>query len=157
MCIRDSKTLSGTFTVRNRHLKVLLQEKNQDNEEVWLSILSNGGSVQHLDFLSEQEKDVYKTAFEIDQRWLIDLAGDRSEMIDQAQSLNLYISAPSGKKLDELYKSAWIKGLKTTYYLRNRAASKIEKSTSTDSNTSAEASACSIEAMKNGEACESCQ
>ena len=81
------KTLSGTFTVRNRHLKILLQEKNQDNDEVWLSILSNGGSVQHLDFLSEHEKDVYKTAFEIDQRWLIDLAGDRSEMIDQAQSL----------------------------------------------------------------------
>ena len=69
----------------------MFQEKNQDNDEVWLSILSNGGSVQHLDFLSEHEKDVYKTAFEIDQRWLIDLAGDRSEMIDQAQSKILLV------------------------------------------------------------------
>ncbi len=123
------KTLSGTFTVRNRHLKVLLQEKNQDNEEVWLSILSNGGSVQHLDFLSEQEKDIYKTAFEIDQRWLIDLAGDRSEMIDQAQSLNVFLPADSDKAyLHEVHYSAWKKGVKSLYYCRSLSLQRAENS-----------------------------
>tara|TARA_S200000501_G_scaffold193922_1_gene182727 strand:+ start:163 stop:2163 length:2001 start_codon:yes stop_codon:yes gene_type:complete len=123
------KTLSGTFTVRNRHLKILLQEKNQDNDEVWLSILSNGGSVQHLDFLSEHEKDVYKTAFEIDQRWLIDLAGDRSEMIDQAQSLNVFLPADSDKAyLHEVHFSAWKKGVKSLYYCRSLSLQRAENS-----------------------------
>ena len=123
------KTLSGTFTVRNRHLKVLLQEKNQDNDDVWLSILSNGGSVQHLDFLSENEKDVYKTAFEIDQRWLIDLAGDRSEMIDQAQSLNVFLPADSDKAyLHEVHFSAWKKGVKSLYYCRSLSLQRAENS-----------------------------
>jgi len=123
------KTLSGTFTVRNRHLKILLQEKNQYNDEVWLSILSNGGSVQHLDFLSEHEKDVYKTAFEIDQRWLIDLAGDRSEMIDQAQSLNVFLPADSDKAyLHEVHYSAWKKGVKSLYYCRSLSLQRAENS-----------------------------
>ena len=123
------KTLSGTFTVRNRHLKILLQEKNQDNDDVWLSILSNGGSVQHLDFLSEHEKDVYKTAFEIDQRWLIDLAGDRSEMIDQAQSLNVFLPADSDKAyLHEVHFSAWKKGVKSLYYCRSLSLQRAENS-----------------------------
>ena len=123
------KTLSGTFTVRNRHLKILLQEKNQDNDEVWLSILSNRGSVQHLDFLSEHEKDVYKTAFEIDQRWLIDLAGDRSEMIDQAQSLNVFLPADSDKAyLHEVHFSAWKKGVKSLYYCRSLSLQRAENS-----------------------------
>ena len=123
------KTLSGTFTVRNRHLKILLQEKNQDNDEVWLSILSNGGSVQHLDFLSDHEKDVYKTAFEIDQRWLIDLAGDRSEMIDQAQSLNVFLPADSDKAyLHEVHFSAWKKGVKSLYYCRSLSLQRAENS-----------------------------
>ena len=123
------KTLSGTFTVRNRHLKILLQEKNQDNDDVWLSILSNGGSVQHLDFLSDHEKDVYKTAFEIDQRWLIDLAGDRSEMIDQAQSLNVFLPADSDKAyLHEVHYSAWKKGVKSLYYCRSLSLQRAENS-----------------------------
>ncbi len=123
------KTLSGTFTVRNRHLKILLQEKNQDNDEVWLSILSNRGSVQHLDFLSDHEKDVYKTAFEIDQRWLIDLAGDRSEMIDQAQSLNVFLPADSDKAyLHEVHFSAWKKGVKSLYYCRSLSLQRAENS-----------------------------
>ena len=123
------KTLSGTFTVRNRHLKILLQEKKQDNDEVWLSILSNRGSVQHLDFLSEHEKDVYKTAFEIDQRWLIDLAGDRSKMIDQAQSLNVFLPADSDKAyLHEVHFSAWKKGVKSLYYCRSLSLQRAENS-----------------------------
>ena len=123
------KTLSGTFTVRNRHLKMMLEEKKQDNDEVWLSILSNRGSVQHLDFLSDHEKDVYKTAFEIDQRWLIDLAGDRSEMIDQAQSLNVFLPADSDKSyLHEVHYAAWKKGVKSLYYCRSLSLQRAENS-----------------------------
>ena len=123
------KTLSGTFTVRNRHLKIMLEEKGQDNDEVWLSILSNRGSVQHLNFLSDQEKDVYKTAFEIDQRWLIDLAGDRSEMIDQAQSLNVFLPADSDKSyLHEVHYAAWKKGVKSLYYCRSLSLQRAENS-----------------------------
>ena len=123
------KTLSGTFTVRNRHLKIMLEEKGQDNDEVWLSILSNRGSVQHLDFLSDQEKDVYKTAFEIDQRWLIDLAGDRSQMIDQAQSLNVFLPADSDKSyLHEVHYAAWKKGVKSLYYCRSLSLQRAENS-----------------------------
>ena len=87
------KTLSGSFNVRNRHLDKLLDEKGQNNDDVWSSIVTSGGSVQHLDFLSDDEKAVFKTAFELDQRWLIDFAGDRSELIDQAQSLNVFLPA----------------------------------------------------------------
>ena len=123
------KTLSGTFTVRNRHLKIMLEEKGQDNDEVWLSILSNRGSVQHLDFLSDQEKDVYKTAFEIDQRWLIDLAGDRSQMIDQAQSLNVFLPADSDKSyLHEVHYAAWKKGVKSLYYCTSLSLQRAENS-----------------------------
>jgi ribonucleoside-diphosphate reductase alpha chain len=123
------KTLSGTFTVRNRHLKIMLKEKKQDNDEVWLSILSNRGSVQHLDFLSDLEKDVYKTAFEIDQRWLIDLAGDRAKMIDQAQSLNVFLPADSDKSyLHEVHYSAWKKGVKSLYYCRSLSLQRAENS-----------------------------
>ena len=86
------KTLSGSFAVRNRHLQKLLEEKGQDNESVWTSITINGGSVQHLDCLTDDEKSVFKTAFEMDQRWLIDLAGDRTPFICQAQSLNIFFA-----------------------------------------------------------------
>ncbi|MCH8348395.1 MAG: ribonucleoside-diphosphate reductase subunit alpha, partial [Proteobacteria bacterium] len=92
------KTLSGSFNVRNSILEKLLEEKGQNSEEVWSSITTREGSVQHLEFLSDHEKDVFKTAFEIDQRWLIDLAADRTPMIDQAQSLNIFIPADIHKR-----------------------------------------------------------
>ncbi|MBA4211438.1 MAG: ribonucleotide-diphosphate reductase subunit alpha, partial [Parvibaculum sp.] len=81
------KTLSGSFNVRNRHLTKLLEQKGRNDDDTWSSIVTSGGSVQHLDFLSDEEKDVFKTAFELDQRWVIEHAGDRAAMVDQAQSV----------------------------------------------------------------------
>ncbi len=89
---------------------------------MWNSILENGGSVQHLDFLSTDEKDCYKTSFEIDQRWLLELAGDRTPYIDQAQSLNLFIPADVEKwDLLMLHFRAWELGIKSLYYLRSKS------------------------------------
>ena len=92
------KTLSGSFNVRNKYLRKILQKYNQDTNEVWSSITTNQGSIDHLDFLSQDEKDVFKTAFEIDQRWLIDHSADRTAYISQAQSLNVFIPADIHKK-----------------------------------------------------------
>jgi ribonucleoside-diphosphate reductase alpha chain len=87
------KTLSGSHSVRNRHLKKLLAEKGQDTDEVWSSITLNKGSVQHLDFLDEHEKMVYRTAFELDQRWVIEHAADRTPFACQSQSVNIFLPA----------------------------------------------------------------
>lgn len=114
------KTLSGSFPVRNRYLKKLLQEKGKDTPEVWSSITTHKGSVQHLDFLDQKEKDVFKTAFELDQRWVIEHAADRQPFICQAQSVNLFLPADIYKKdLHQLHYSAWKKGLKSLYYCRS--------------------------------------
>ena len=122
------KTLSGSFNVRNRHLNKLLSDKGQNTDEVWSSIVTSGGSVQHLDFLSEDEKAVFKTAFEIDQRWLIDLAGDRSDLIDQAQSLNVFLPANIHKRdLHQIHYQAWKKGVKSLYYCRSLSIQRAEK------------------------------
>src|SRR3546814_18972246 len=91
--IYTHKTLSGSFIVKNPHLEKLLKERSKDSNAVWNSILEKGGSVQHLDFLTPEEKDTFKTSFEIDQRWLLELAADRTPFIDQATSLNLFIPA----------------------------------------------------------------
>ena len=112
--------MSGSFNVRNRHLKKLLAEKNKDTDEVWSSITTNKGSVQHLEFLDQHEKDVFKSAFEIDQRWLIDLAAQRTPYICQSQSLNVFIAADVHKKdLHQIHFQAWKKGIKSMYYLRS--------------------------------------
>jgi ribonucleoside-diphosphate reductase alpha chain len=113
--------------VRNRHLKILLKEKGRDDDETWLSILTNKGSVLHLDFLTDHEKDVYKTAIELDQRWLIDLAADRSKLIDQAQSLNIFVPADSDKSyINEIHYNAWKKGVKSLYYCRSQSIQRAE-------------------------------
>ncbi|WP_338331503.1 ribonucleoside-diphosphate reductase subunit alpha [Acetobacter sp. LMG 32666] len=114
------KTLSGSFTVRNRHLLKLLVEKGQDTPEVWSSITTSKGSVQHLDFLTQQEKDVFKTAFELDQRWVVEHAADRQPFICQAQSVNLFLPADVHKRdLHQIHFQAWKKGLKSLYYCRS--------------------------------------
>jgi ribonucleoside-diphosphate reductase alpha chain len=116
------KTLSGSFSIRNPHLEALLKEKSKNSEAVWNSILEQGGSVQHLDFLSPEEKDTFKTSFEIDQRWLLELAADRTPYIDQAQSLNLFIPADVEKwDLLMLHFRAWELGVKSLYYLRSKS------------------------------------
>jgi len=116
------KTLSGSFSVRNPHLEKLLKVKSKDTDGVWNSILEQNGSVQHLDFLTPEEKDTYKTSFEIDQRWLIELAADRTPYIDQATSLNLFIPADVDKwDLLMLHFRAWELGIKSLYYLRSKS------------------------------------
>ena len=120
--IYTHKTLSGSFVVKNPYLEKLLAAKSKDSTNVWNSILERGGSVQHLDFLSPEEKAVYRTSFEIDQRWLLEFAADRAPFIDQAQSLNLFIPADVDKwDLMMLHFQAWEKGIKSLYYLRSKS------------------------------------
>jgi len=120
--IYTHKTLSGSWSIKNPYLQKLLKEKSKDSDAVWNSILERGGSVQHLDFLSQDEKDTFKTSFEIDQRWLIELAADRTPYIDQATSLNLFIPADVDKwDLLMLHYRAWELGIKSLYYLRSKS------------------------------------
>ncbi len=120
--IYTHKTLSGSFVVRNPYLERLLIEKAKNSDAVWNSILEQGGSVQHLDFLTADEKATYRTAFEIDQRWLLELSADRTPYICQAQSLNLFIPADAEKwDLLMLHFRAWELGIKSLYYLRSKS------------------------------------
>ncbi len=121
--------LSGEFTVVNPCL-VRDLKKRQLWDEVMVSDLKYfDGSIQQIDRIPDELKLLYSTAFEIDPRWLVECAARRQKWLDQAQSLNLYMSAPDGKKMDNLYKLAWMRGLKTTYYLRSLGATHVEKST----------------------------
>ncbi|MCW4591578.1 ribonucleoside-diphosphate reductase subunit alpha [Gluconacetobacter entanii] len=121
------KTLSGSFTVRNRHLDRLLTQKERNTDEVWSSITLNKGSVQHLDFLSQQEKDVFKTAFELDQRWVIEHAADRAPFICQAQSINLFLPANVHKRdLHQIHYMAWKRGVKSLYYCRSLSVQRAD-------------------------------
>jgi ribonucleoside-diphosphate reductase alpha chain len=114
------KTLSGSFTVRNRHLQQLLARKGMDNEEVWSRITLNKGSVVDLDFLDEHEKAVFKTAFELDQRWVVEHAADRTPFVCQSQSVNLFLPANVHKRdLHQIHMLAWKKGVKSLYYCRS--------------------------------------
>ena len=114
------KTLSGSFTVRNRHLQRLLAQKGMDNDSVWSSITTTKGSVQHLDFLSDDEKAVYKTAFELDQRWIVEHAADRTPFICQSQSVNIFLPANVNKRdLHQIHFMAWKRGMKSLYYCRS--------------------------------------
>jgi ribonucleoside-diphosphate reductase alpha chain len=120
--IYTHKTLSGSFAVKNPYLEELLEGKGLNTDAVWSSILEKEGSVQHLDGLTDDEKSVFKTAFELDQRWLIDLASDRAPEICQAQSLNLFIPGDVDKwDLHMLHWSAWERGVKSLYYLRSKS------------------------------------
>ena len=116
------KTLSGSFTVKNAALEALLEEKGQNTPEVWASMLEHEGSVQHLECLTDDEKAIFKTAFELDQRWIIELAADRTPFICQAQSLNLFLPGDINKwDLHMLHWTAWEKGLKSLYYCRSKS------------------------------------
>ena len=121
------KTLSGTFTVKNRALKKVLAAYDKDDHQTWQSILLNKGSVQHLDFLTQTERDVFKTAFELDQRWIIEHAADRQEFVDQGQSVNVFLPANIHKRdLHEIHYSAWKKGMKGLYYCRSLSIQRAE-------------------------------
>ena len=124
------KTLSGSFNVRNKYLKKILQKYKKDTDEVWSSITTNQGSVSHLDFLTADEKDTFKTAFEIDQRWIIELGADRTPHISQAQSINVFVPADIHKKeLHDIHFQAWKKGLKSLYYCRSKSIQRAENVT----------------------------
>ena len=142
--------LSGEFTVVNPYLVADLKRHG-----LWDAVMINDlkyydGSLQKIERVPESIKQMYATAFELDARWLIEAASRRQKWIDQAQSLNLYLAEPSGKKLDTLYKFAWVRGLKTTYYLRTMGATHVEKSTAFDGKLNAvksEAGGVSLETM----------
>jgi len=120
--IYTHKTLSGSFAVKNPYLEQLLDGKGLNTEATWLSILEHEGSVQHLDGLTDDEKSVFKTAFELDQRWIIELSADRSPEICQAQSINVFLPGDVDKwDLHMLHWSAWERGVKSLYYLRSKS------------------------------------
>ncbi|MCA3692726.1 ribonucleoside-diphosphate reductase subunit alpha [Aquidulcibacter sp.] len=125
--IYTHKTLSGSFSVKNPYLEKLLETKGRNNDATWTSILENEGSVQHLDCLTDLEKSVYKTAFELDQRWVIELAADRTPYICQGQSLNVFIPGDVDKwDLHMLHWSAWEKGIKSLYYCRSKSIQRAQ-------------------------------
>ena len=172
--------LSGDFTTANTYLVADLKKLNLWDDEMVDDLKYYDGSIHEIERIPAELKELYRTAFEIEPRWLIECASRRQKWIDMGQSLNLYIAQPNGRQLSEMYLLAWERGLKTTYYLRSQAATQIEKST-TDVNrrglqprwmknksasadvevrreyTAEEKNACSIEAMKNGGICEACQ
>lgn len=122
------KTLSGSFAVHNRYLETLLETLGQNTDEVWSSIATNEGSVQHLDFLTPQQKSVFRTAEEIDQMDIIRQAADRQPFICQSQSINLFLPPTVSKwYLNKLHINAWKMGLKTLYYCRSKSAKRAEK------------------------------
>ena len=121
------KTLSGSFNVRNKYLAKILDKYGKNDDETWSSITTNQGSVSHLDFLTDLEKDTFKTAFEIDQRWIIELGADRTPNISQAQSINVFVPADIHKKeLHQIHFQAWKKGLKSLYYCRSKSIQRAE-------------------------------
>ena len=130
------KTLSGSFNVKNKYLEKVLEKYNKNNDEIWSSITTNQGSVMHLDFLSKEEKYIFKTAFEIDQKWIVELGADRTPHISQAQSINIFLPADVHKKeLHQIHFQAWKKGLKSLYYCRSKSiqrAENINNGSSTD-------------------------
>jgi ribonucleoside-diphosphate reductase alpha chain len=157
--IYTHKTLSGSFSIRNPHLEKLLIEKAKNSDNIWNSILEQGGSVQHLDFLSQEEKDVYKTSFEIDQRWLIELAADRTPYVDQATSLNLFIPADVEKwDLLMLHYRAWELGCKSLYYLRSKSIQRAGFAGGVEADNTADAPVMELQATSTDyDECLACQ
>ncbi len=124
--------LSGEFTVINMFLVQDLKQRGLWDEVMVNDLKYYDGSVAQIDRIPPELKELYATAFEIDPRWLVEAGSRRQKWLDQAQSLNLYLAEPNGTKLDNLYKLAWVRGLKTTYYLRTMGATHVEKSTLSD-------------------------
>ena len=122
-----AKTLSGTHMIKNSPLIPVLEAYGKNTDEVWKSIVAHEGSVQHLEFLSERERSVFRTAPEIDQMYIVQLAADRQHYIDQGQSVNLFVPRDvTAQELHDMHFSAWKKGLKALYYLRNVALSRAD-------------------------------
>ena len=121
------KTLSGSYNVRNRYLEKILEKYGKNDDETWSTITTNQGSIFHLDFLTKLEKSVFKTAFELDQKWIVELGADRTPYISQAQSINLFLPADVHKReLHQIHFQAWKKGLKSLYYCRSKSIQRAE-------------------------------
>ena len=149
------KTLSGSFSVKNEHLERLLTERGQNTAEVWGTILEHEGSVQHLDFLTQDEKDIFKTAFELDQRWIVELAADRTPEICQSQSLNIFLPGDVDKwDLHMLHWTAWERGVKSLYYLRSKS---VQRASFAGSEAVIDAQARMSEPRTDYEECLACQ
>ncbi|HEX8539625.1 MAG TPA: ribonucleoside-diphosphate reductase subunit alpha, partial [Cystobacter sp.] len=152
------ETLSGDFLQVNRYLVEELKALGKWNEEMRTRIKLSEGSIQGIAEIPAEVRAIYRTAWELPMRSLIDMAADRGAFIDQSQSLNLFMESPNIGQLSSMYMYAWKKGLKTTYYLRSRPATRIAKATvetpREEKPTEAQAIACSLE---NPEACEACQ
>ncbi len=156
--IYTHKTLSGSFIVKNPYLEKVLDKKSKNSTNVWNSILERGGSVQHLDFLTIEEKATFKTSFEIDQRWLLEFAADRTPYIDQAQSLNLFIPADVDKwDLMMLHYQAWERGIKSLYYLRSKSVQRAGFVGGVEADNTSEAPKIELSAETDYEECLSCQ
>ncbi|PZP56570.1 MAG: ribonucleoside-diphosphate reductase subunit alpha [Micavibrio aeruginosavorus] len=154
------KTLSGSFPVKNPYLTKILEEKGFNDEDTWSSIYTSEGSVQHLDFLSDDEKMVFRTAFELDQRWLIEHAADRTPFVCQAQSLNVFLPANVHKAdLHGIHFEAWKKGVKSLYYCRSKSIQRAESAASWAKAKKAANSGeqLTLEEPKNYEECLACQ
>ena len=149
------KTLSGSYNVKNKYLQEVLKKYEKNDDETWSTITTNQGSVTHLDFLTNHEKDVFKTAFELDQKWIVDLAADRTPYISQAQSINVFLPADIHKKeLHQIHFQAWKKGLKSLYYCRSKS---IQRAENVNNNLSAEVTKHVSKTNKDDEECLSCQ
>jgi len=149
------KTLSGSYNVRNRYLTKILEKYHKNDEDTWSSITTNQGSVEHLDFLTKNEKDTFKTAFEIDQKWIIELGADRTTNVSQAQSINIFLPADVHKRdLHQIHFQAWKRGLKSLYYCRSKSIQRAE-----NINNSLPTNATKNESSENSdyEECLSCQ
>ena len=153
--IYTHKTLSGSFAVRNPYLEQVLEAKGENTPAVWDTILENEGSVQHLGCLSQDEKDVFKTAFEIDQRWVIDLAADRTPQICQSQSVNVFLAGDVDKwDLHMLHWRAWEQGVKSLYYLRSKS---VQRAAHAGADMAIDSAARASEARTDYEECLACQ
>ncbi|NRA29709.1 MAG: ribonucleoside-diphosphate reductase subunit alpha [Parvularculaceae bacterium] len=151
------KTLSGSFAVKNQALEKLLASKGLDDDDTWASILEHGGSVQHLDGLTQDEKDIFKTAFELDQRWIIEFAADRAPFICQSQSINIFLPGDVDKwDLHMLHWTAWEKGVKSLYYCRSQSVQRTAYAGGKEKEEGAETEGFTIEKTDYDE-CLACQ
>jgi ribonucleoside-diphosphate reductase alpha chain len=149
----NQKTMSGTSMMKNKYLEKVLADYDKNDDHTWASIIASGGSVAHLEFLSDYERAVFKTAIEIDQRWIVELAADRTEYICQAQSLNLFFPPDVSKQeLHYIHLLAWKKGVKTLYYLRSEAIKRSD-----DLSKKTEKHKFNFEAPITGEECLACE
>ena len=149
------KTLSGSYNVRNRYLKKVLEKYRKNDDETWSTITTNQGSVEHLDFLTRNEKDVFKTAFEIDQKWIVELGADRTPFVSQSQSINIFLPADVHKKeLHQVHFQAWKKGLKSLYYCRSKS---IQRAENINKGLSTGAAITKTKEDQDNEECLSCQ